>query len=283
MQFGSLGLICVLLVACAKSVPAGENAPAPQIGDSQSPASQETAFDHSHRLWDGVLKQHVRGDLFDYAALAEDTSALDAYIAQMRTVTPEDLAAWSREQRFAFWINAYNAFTVKKVVKNLPLKSIRDLDKGFGLTTVFEQAWIKLQPLHPSGKPAKLSLNDIEHGILRARFKDARVHAAVNCASLSCPPLLGEAFVADRLEQQLDSQMRAFVADRKRNPFKRDKHEVRLSKIFDWFAEDFERDAGGVREYLLRYASDEDAAFIRDAKLKFTDYSWKLNAVPPAK
>ena len=130
---------------------------------------------------------------------------------------------------------------------------------------------------HPGGKDEDLSLNDIEHGILRKKFKDARVHAAINCASASCPPLRAEAFVADRLDAQLDEQMRAFVTDGSRNHLVREKNRLELSEIFQWFAEDFERDAGSVKDYLARFAAPEDADFIRKAKVSYIDYDWDLN------
>ena len=142
---------------------------------------------------------------------------------------------------------------------------------------MFDDEFIRMQALHPDGKDDKLSLNDIEHKILRARFGDARLHAAINCASYSCPPLLGEAFVAERLDEQLDQQMRAFVIDPRRNLYDREKNELRLSEIFKWFDEDFEKDAGSVRKYLLRFAPPSEEAFIRKAQIKYVDYSWALN------
>ena len=297
MKIGHLGLIAVLLVGCTVAdqvVPGVDNnavenrgpvekvTPVEEAAVEQEtqPAVQEVApsFDHTHRRWNEVLKLHVKGDRFDYAALGKQRVEFDAYLEELGAVVRADFEGWTKPQRFAFWINAYNAFTILKVINNLPLDSIRDLDKSFGLNTVFEQEWIPLKALHPSGKSKRLSLNDIEHAILRERFKDARIHAAVNCASISCPPLLGEAFVPERLNAQLDAQMRAFVADRVRNAFSRDKNTVRLSKIFDWFADDFKRDAESVRDYLVRYASEADAAFLREAKFKFASYDWDLNA-----
>ena len=115
---------------------------------------------------------------------------------------------------------------------------------------------------------------------LRERFKDARLHAAINCASESCPPLLNEAFVASKLDDQLQTQMRAFVNDPDRNVIDPANDRLRLSEIFKWFKEDFERDAGSVREYLIRFASPETAEFLREKKIRYLDYSWKLNDAP---
>ena len=270
-------LLALPLASCTLA-PASEPAgpPSPAITGVAEP-TRSGPFDHSHASWNALLAEHVHGQDFDYGAVAEDPSTLRAYLAELHSVTPDELAGWTKDQRFAFWINVYNAHTIQKVVENYPLKSIRKLDKAFGLTSVFEQAWIPMNAHHPEKPGKELSLNDVEHGILRERFPDARLHAAINCASASCPPLLDEAFVAERLNEQLESQMRAFVRDRSRNELDREKGVARISEIFKWFAEDFERDAGSVRAYLQRFASEEDAAFLKDAKLRYLDYSWDLN------
>lgn len=241
------------------------------------PAAEDPApgFDHSHAAWTAVLAEHVHGDRFDYAAVKEDHAGIDAYLLQLRAVTKADLDAFTKEQRFAFWINAYNAWTIHKIVSKYPLESIRDLDRSFGLKSVFDEEFIPMRALHPEGKDDDLSLNDIEHGVLRPVFEDARVHAAVNCASFSCPPLRAEAFTEKELDRQLTQQMRAFVADVARNRFD-DAGTARVSEIFKWFSEDFERDAGSVREYLVRFGAPET---VRDAKLRYLDYDWDLNDV----
>jgi hypothetical protein len=238
------------------------------------------AFDHAHATWTEVLQTCVRDGGFDYAKLKRDRSKLDAYLAALRAVTPETLAGWNEKQRFAFWINTYNAFCIQKVIDNYPLKSIRRLDGAFGINTVFDKGFIPLKAHHPDGKDDELALNDIEHGILRKRFKDARLHAAINCASASCPPLRAEAYTAEELDQQLEEQMRAFVDDPARNRIDPAKKELEISEIFKWFAEDFERDARSVKEYLIRFAPPEKAEFIRSAKIRYLDYDWDLNDVP---
>lgn len=272
-------LVSLTLVACSLSPrPASTTPPSAEAGAS----AQATArpFDQDHALWSGILQRYVRADRFAYGELAREPEPLRRYLAELRAVTPEQLSSWTREQQYAFWVNAYNAHTVAKVVDNWPLESIRKLDKAFGLNTVFDQAWIPMGAHHPEKKGAQLSLNDIEHGILRPRFTDARVHAAINCASEGCPPLLAEAFVAARLEEQLESQMRAFVNDPSRNRFDHEQGEASISEVFKWFAEDFERDAGSVRDYLIRFAAAEQADFLRGAKIRYLDYSWDLNDAP---
>ena len=250
--------------------------PAPEAEPAGEPRAE--GFDQEHALFTGILAEHVRGGGFDYGALTKDRADLDAYIELLVAVTPEKLASWERDQRYAFWINAYNAFTIQKVIDNYPLKSIRKLDKNLGITTVFEQSFIPMNAHNPDGK-GELSLNDIEHKILRPGFEDARVHAAINCASASCPPLRAEAFVASRLDAQLDEQMRLFVRDHKRNRLDRRKDRLRLSEIFKWFKEDFEKDAGSVRAYLKLWLPAEEHEFVDDAKLEYLDYDWSLNDV----
>lgn len=265
-MLASVLALLIALLACR---------PAPLV--PRLPQEARAAFDHSHARWTAILKAHVRGGGFDYAKLKQDRAAFDAYCAELAAVTPPELAAWSDAQRHAFWINVYNAFCVQKVVDNYPLKSIRKLDGAFGLNTVFDKGFIPMNAHAPDGEDAPLSLNDVEHEILRKRFKDARVHAAINCASVSCPPLRSEAFVADRLDVQLEEQMRAFVNDATRNRIDPVKQELAVSEIFKWFAEDFERSAKSVKEYLVRYAPAEKHDFIRLSKVRFLDYDWDLN------
>jgi len=271
--------LALILVACSQA----------QSGVSRSTldvaqeagASPDRTFDHSHAAWTAVLAEHVDADTFDYAALAKDRAGFEAYLSSLEAVTAEELAGWRKEQRFAFWINAYNAYTIRKVVDNYPLKSIRKLDGTFGLSSVFDSEFIPLRALHPEGKGEKLSLNDIEHEILRKHFEDARIHAAINCASTSCPPLRAEAFVAERLEKQLDEQMRAFVNDPARNRLDKKRNRLRVSEIFKWFKEDFERDGESVKGYLARWLPEEEHAFVEKAALEYLDYDWSLNE--PAK
>jgi hypothetical protein len=245
--------------------PQGEGAPA--------------GFDHTHAAWTRVLAEHVEGDRFDYEALAKERGELDAYLETLHGVTPAELAGWSRTQRYAFWINVYNANTIRLIVDHYPLDSIKDL------STVFEKIWdrefIPMPELHPKGKGDDLSLDDVEHQILRPRFEDARVHVAVNCASLGCPPLRPEAFVAERLEAQLDDQARRFVSDDLRNRFDLGNRRAEVSQLFNWFSGDFQRDAGGAREWLAEFADEELASWLREDRptLSFLPYSWELNDV----
>ncbi len=234
-------------------------------------------FDHSHALWTEILSEHVDGDRVDYAKLKQDHATLDRYLAALHAVKPDELASWTRDQQYAFWINAYNAHCVALVVSKHPVESIKDIGGLF--SSVFEKEFIDMPALHPLRKAKKLSLDDIEHEILRPKFKDSRTHAAVNCASLSCPPLRPEAFVAERLDEQLDEQVKRWLADPARNEFDETNSRIRVSKIFDWYEEDFVRDGGSIVGWIAKHAPEREAAWLKDAKVRveFLDYSWKLN------
>lgn len=246
-----------------------------QQGTPPAPRS----FDHAHALWTEVLTKYVAGDRVDYAALKKDRAVLDRYLSQLHAVKPDQLASWTRQQQLAFWINAYNAHCVSLVVSEYPVDSIKDIGGLF--SPVWKKAFIDMPALHPSGKPGRLSLDDIEHKILRPTFKDARVHAGVNCASASCPALRPEAFVAERLDQQLDEQVRKWLADPTRNKFDKAKARAEVSALFDWFEEDFVRDAGSVVAWIAKYAPEAESSWLKSSKVtvKYLDYSWKLNDV----
>ena len=266
------------------SAPAREGAWRPTLSwedelgnrDSRRLAFQvERRFDHSHARWDAILRAHVVRDRFDYRALRANRGELDAYIAELEAVTPQELEGWSREQRYAFWINVYNAHVIKLIVDEYPVDSIRDIGSLF--SPVWGKRFIRMRAFHPEGDNENLCLDDVEHEILRPTFQDARIHAAVNCASIGCPPLFGRAFVADELDSQLDVVMRFFLRDRRRNRFDRGNNTLYLSSIFDWFEEDFERDEGSVKNYVIEYAPDGDYAWVRNARIRHLDYDWSLN------
>jgi hypothetical protein len=249
------------------------------VAASQVPEPDEIGFDHSHAQWSQVLELFQRQDRIDYEALQKNRDPLDRYLTALTHVTPEDYEGWNRNQQYAFWINAYNAFTVHLVVQKYPLESIRDLGTIF--SKVWDKRFIPLTRFDPDGKGRNLSLTDIEHGILRPKFKDARVHAAINCASIGCPPLRAGAFSADDLEAELDSQARLWLADVTRNRFEQSKQTMHVSEIFKWFSEDFERDAGSVDKWIARFAPPDAAKWLATEKVKrkYVNYDWSLNDV----
>ncbi len=238
-------------------------------------------FDQSHARWTEVLAANVHGEAVDYKTIKEDRAGLDAYLASLETVMPEEFASWSRSQQLAFWIDAYNAFAMKRVVDAYPIASIQDL--GDGTTKVWDQPFIPLGKLFPDAGGDDLTLNDLENKVLRPKFKDARVHAAIHPASRGAPPLLARAFVADKLETQLDEQVARWLGDPARNRFDAQAKKVVVSKIFDLCQDDFVREAGSVRAWLEAHGPEKDRAWLaaaKDVAIEFQDYSWKLDDYP---
>ncbi len=209
-----------------------------------------------HSQWDRLLQKHVSSSgKVDYAGFKEDRKLLNAYLAELAAFPVQD--AWPREHKMAYWINAYNAFTIKLIVDKYPINSIRDLHDG----DPWNVKWITLGD-------KTYSLNNIENDILRPQFKDARIHFAVNCAARSCPPLANKAFTGKNLDQLLEQQTRQFINNNKYNEIKAGK--VKVSKIFEWYAEDF----GQLTGYLKKYANME---IQKNAKIEFAEYDWALN------
>jgi Protein of unknown function, DUF547 len=242
-------------------------------------------FDHGHAGWDALLKKHVRWlpdqkqSRVDYDGFKTDRAALKKVLDAMSAVTPSEFERWSREQQMAFLVNAYNAFTVELILARWPdLKSIKDL--GSLLQSPWKKKFFMLLG-------EERHLDWIEHEQLRPRYKDPRVHAAVNCASIGCPALRNEAFVAPKLEAQFDDGMMRFMTDRTRNRVVSGKLEVNM--IFKWFREDFEQGWQGFRkleDVFARYAvqlSDQpdEQRKLRERALppSFLDYDWSINAV----
>ncbi len=240
-------------------------------------------FDHEHRAWTVLLAKHVvtldggRASRVRYAGFAADRAALREYLAALSAVSESEYRGFGREQRMAFLINAYNAQMIEKVLTRYPdIRSVWDFGKVFG--NPFKDRFFTLL-----GRP--MSLDGIEHDTLRApgAFDEPRIHFAVNCASVGCPMLREEAYVAARIDRQLDDQTRRFLADRTRNRVDAAAGAVEVSKIFDWYGRDFGDVAAwlGERAALLTDVPDEQAR-LRAGRLrvKFLDYDWALNAAP---
>ena len=229
-------------------------------------------FDRDHSAWTAVPSKYVRDGDVDYQGLAgEGRASFDAYLRSLQAASAFE-PTWSRDERMAFWINAYNAFTIRLVLDHYPLKSIRSI--GLLPGAAFRKKFI---PLGKGGE--EISLDTIEHEILRAQFQDARIHFAIVCASKSCPALRSEAYRARDLPHQLDDAARGFLADPSKNRLDVASGTLQLSPIFKWFREDFERDAGSLEAFVARHASPADAERIGATKtrLVFLDYDWSLN------
>lgn len=274
----ALPLLATLIAATSEVSAPFVNANAIEASATTPIVEPATTFDHSHGALTRVLSKYVKKDRVAYRALKEERAALDDYIASLEGLTAPEFAAWSREQKYAFWINVYNAYTLKVVIDHYPVKSIRDIKEGS--TGVWDLGIVDLAELASGLGQSRLSLNDVEHKILREEFKDARVHAAVNCASVGCPPLAARAFTAEGLDEMLTQQVRTWLADSARNRVVREKNCLEISKIFEWFASDFERDAGGVRQWIAKYAPADVGEWLEaqeKVKIQYLDYSWDLN------
>jgi len=243
----------------------------------------QAEFDHEHAAWDRLLGKHVqwlpdnKQSRVDYAGFQRDRAALKAVLDDLSAVPKAEFDAWSRERRMAFLINAYNAFTVELILTRYPnLKSIKDLGS-------FVQSPWKKKFFSLLGEPRHLDW--LEHEQLRPLYMDPRVHAALNCASIGCPALRPQAFVATQLEAQLEDGMQRFLADRTRNRVRNGRLEV--SAVFKWFREDFEHGHEGfmrVEDVFARYAEqlsdrpDEQAQLrARALRVDHLDYDWSLN------
>ncbi len=255
-------------------------------------------FDQQHEAWDKLARKYVvlidggRASQVRYAALAQDRNAFGSYLASLSGVSEGEFNSWSKAQRMAFLINAYNAFTIEKILTRYPdLKSIRDFGIVFG--NPWKEKFFKLL-----GQPC--SLDQIEHEMLRARgaYEEARVHYALNCAAVGCPMLRAEAYVADRLDAQLEDQARRFLSDRTRNRYNERKNSLEVSKIFDWYKEDWMRGYSGIdtnrspidsrEQYFARYTrlladSPQGQKLIAEqaVRIDYLDYDWSLNDAKP--
>jgi len=242
------------------------------------------AFDSSHSQWNELLKQHVKwnsagtASAVDYKGFAKDRVKLSQYLKALSSVGSQEYAKWAWSDQQAFLINAYNAYTVELVLTRYPdLTSIKDIGG------VFSSPW-KQKFFSLLGE--KRSLDDVEHVLLRGdkRYREPRIHFAVNCASIGCPALRDEAYTGAKLGAQLEDQTIRFLSDRTRNRFNPKTGQFSISKIFDWYGDDFEKHAGGVNTFLIRYSlkirlPQADISFIQNNRFKinFLDYDWSLN------
>ncbi len=220
----------------------------------------------SHKIWDNLVKKHVSpsGNV-DYKGFIQDSVQLNQYLALLSEAAP-DPKKWSRDAQIAYWINAYNAFTVKLIADNYPVKSIKDLGGGlYKINTTWDIKFINI-----GGQ--ELDLNNIEHKILRKDFEEPRIHFAVNCASVSCPKLRTEAYTGPKLEEQLSDQTRDFLANKSKNEFF-SPNKAEVSKLFTWFSGDF-KIGGSVIPFINQYAPIQ---LKEDAALDYKDYNWNLN------
>lgn len=220
----------------------------PGIADSE-------AFDHS--LWNSLLQKHV-SDLgnVNYKGFRSDIVGLRAYLSLLSENPPQD--TWSKDDTLAYWMNVYNAFTVKLILDNYPTKSIKDIKGPWSHRFIrIGEKWY--------------TLNDVEHRIIR-KMNEPRIHFALVCAAVSCPRLYNKAFTAKRLEDDLSMLTKGFLNDPDKNNLS--ENSIKLSKIFKWYGGDFKKNGASLIDFLNEYSN---TVIAENAKTSYMDYNWSLN------
>ena len=219
-----------------------------------------------HSILDSLLRQYVDGKgMVDYQAFAKDKKRLDNYLDILQKSGPSD--EWSEDEQLSYWINAYNAFTIRLIIDHYPVESIKDIGSKIQIPFV-NTAW-DIKFINISGK--ELSLNNIEHNIIRQNFDEPRIHFALVCAAKSCPKLRNEVYTAKDLDEQLTDQAKSFLSNPSKN--KISENEIEISKIFSWYGGDFTKE-GKLINFLNKYSDTKIAV---DAKKSFKKYDWSLN------
>ncbi len=223
-----------------------------QDAKNNTKASSNNPIDH--QLFDQQLKKYVASGIVNYKAWKKDMNGLNEYLKNISAA--QNIDKWSNEEKLAFWINTYNASTVKLVLDNYPVKSIKDINNG----KPWDKKFIQIGS-------TSYSLNDIENEIIRKKFSEPRIHFAVNCAAKSCPILVNKAFTKDNLNSLLESNAKSFI-NGPQNSVSKDKLEI--SHIFDWYGVDFDN----VITFISKYAQVKPNS---NAKISFKTYNWALN------
>jgi len=247
------------------------------------------AFDHGHTDWDRLLKKHVvvtkKGNASQvrYADFQKDSKSLKQYLESLSAVTIKEFKSWSKSHQLSFLINAYNAFTIELILTRYPdIESI--WDTGSFIVKPWRKKFFTLLG-------QKRYLDEVEHNMIRKKgvYDDARIHFAVNCASIGCPALRNEAFVYDQLDKQLENSLIRFLSDTSRNTFNSKTNTLEVSKIFDWYMEDFSQNGSkfsSLEAFFAAYAhlfSSHPEALKRiremSVNITFLKYDWDLNDV----
>ena len=245
-------LLFIPFISCAKN---GNSVSDFAYSSNSEISDNTTTIDHQE--WNTLLEKHVSSTgKVDYVGFKNDIVALQSYLDILANNLPNK--SGSKNATLAYWINAYNAFTVKLILDNYPVKSIKDIKKPW------DQEFIMLEN-------RAYSLGEIEHKILR-KMNEPRIHFAINCASYSCPNLLNEAYTEAKMDKQLESLAVSFINDKTKN--KITKEYIEISRIFNWFSGDFKKE-GSLIDFLNRYSTVKINA---NAKIKFKDYNWNLNS-----
>lgn len=253
------------------------------------------SFDHSYATYNSLLNRYVINARVNYEGFIASRAEFETFLRTLGSVEENDFESWTEEQRLAFWINAYNAFTIKAIIDHYPIK------RSFTLVGIFyapsdsilqiKGVWTKLQ-FRALGN--MVTLGEIEHETLRKKFNEPRIHMAINCASISCPDLRNEAYTPEKLEEQLADASINFVNNPDKGVYVNEQSgKVKLSKIFKWFGDDFINNYGSKKLFnnyslkenaVLNFTSDyieseEVKEYLMNNKLKigYLGYDWHLN------
>ncbi|GAB4372934.1 MAG: hypothetical protein Kow0042_16510 [Calditrichia bacterium] len=255
-------------------------------------SSSYGANSFSHQLFDSLLQRYVEQGWVNYQGIKQNPQWLDRYLETIENLAPEVYENWTDNQKMAFWINAYNAITIKGILLHYPIQygnliararfpqnSIRQI------SNFWDRIFVK-----PMGK--EISLNTIEHQILRKEFRDPRIHFALVCASVGCPALKSRVYFAESLEEQLNTATREFIQDSTKNRLSKSENILYLSRIFDWYKEDFpagstphsalthyKEELRGILEFVMNYLPESEREYLlkNAPEIKFLEYDWSLN------
>lgn len=219
-----------------------------------------SAFDHNYDVLDRVLKAHVENGRVDYRALKANRQPLDSFLNESARETEAEFKTWSQPAQLAFLINLYNADTLQLIIDHYPVKSIKDVG------SLFKGPWDQ-EVVELFGKT--ITLNNLEHDIIRKQYNEPRIHMALVCAAVGCPPLRSEAFVADRLDEQLDDQSKTYLTSPNGLRIDKGKKRVYLSAIFKWYGDDFP----SVKDFAEKHSGQS----LDGLKIDYLDYDWSLN------
>jgi len=272
--------------------------PAAAILNSTAFGADANAPGFGYADYAAALKRHVdKTGMVNYKQLKAEPQQLQTFVARLAALEPSTYEKWTQKQQIALWLNAYNGLTLKVIIDNYPIKSSFFRSRIYPKNSIRQIAgvWDKIT-FAVMGQ--ELTLGQIEHEILRKKFDEPRIHMAMVCAAMSCPPLRNEPYIGHKLDAQLDDQSRKFLANRQSFRADRQKSILYLSPILKWFAEDFvnkhapeknigrhDRKTSAVLNFIAAYLSESEADFVLEGnfKIKYLKYDWSLNEQKPAK
>jgi hypothetical protein len=221
----------------------------------------------SHSSFDELLQKHVDDQgMINYKGLGKERSKLKSYLKIIESNPPQK--SWSKDEKLAYWINAYNAFTLELILNNYPVKSIKDI--GATIKIPFVNTPWDIKFIHIGDE--EYDLNNLEHGIIRKEFNEPRIHFALVCAAVSCPKLQNRAYLPEKLDEQLTKAAKEFLSNTMKNEFE-SADRASLSKLFNWYGGDFTKEMNLI-EYINQYSKIK---LNKQAEIDWMDYDWALN------